>query len=98
MATITKETFYAESLANGVSFKDTEIAWRESGLSIKRGKSAKEKIREAWLNGEVNNENLKEWLAVEGTANDVRQSSYYANRIEDFEAIALAYGNKRKTN
>lgn len=98
MATITKEAFYSESLGNGVSFKETERLWLESGFAIKRGKSAKEKIREAWLAGEVTRENLKEWLDKEGTPNDVRQSSYYANRIDDFEAIALAFGGKRKVS
>lgn len=93
---ITKEEFYADRLANGVSFKDTEKAWLDSGLAIKRGKSAKEKLRAAWLAGEVTSENLTEWLSREGTANDARQSSYYLNRLEDFEAIALVYGGKRK--
>lgn len=98
MATITKEAFFAESFASGISFKDTEKAWLESGYAIKRGKSAKEKIRDAWLAGEVTKENLKEWLAENGTANDIRQSSYYANRIEDFEEIAKAFGGKRKVS
>lgn len=95
---ITKEEFYADRLANGVSFKDTEKAWLGSGLAIKRGKSAKEKIRDAWLAGEVTKENLKEWLSREGTANDARQNSYYLNRLEDFEEIAKAFGGKRRAS
>lgn len=95
---VTKESFFAEAFSKGLSFKDTEAAWLTSGFAIKRGKSAKEKIREAWLAGEVNKENLKDWLTVEGTANDVRQSSYYLNRLEDFEEIAKAFGGKRKVS
>lgn len=96
MSTISKETFFAESLANGVSFSQTEKDWLASGNAIKRGKSAKDNIVHAWLAGEVSESNLKEWLAVNGTDNDIKQASYYVNRIQDFNLIAASLHDKKK--
>jgi hypothetical protein len=96
MYTISKEVFFTEQLANGVSFSQAEKNWLASGYAIKRGKSAKDNIVHAWLAGEVSETNLKEWLAVNGTDNDVKQASYYANRIQDFNLIAASLHDKKK--
>lgn len=96
MSTISKEVFFTEQLANGVSFSQAEKNWLASGNAIKRGKSAKDNIVHAWLANEVTEANLKEWLTVNGTDNDVKQASYYANRIQDFNLIAASLHDKKK--
>ena len=94
----TKEAFFLARIGEGKSFGEAEKLWLASGLAIKRGKSAKDNIVNAWLAGEVTKSNLKEWLQENGTENDVRQSSYYANRISDFELVAshFAKGKDKK--
>lgn len=91
-----KGLFFVEKLSEGMEYKDVEKAWLNSGLSIKRGKSAKDNIVQAWLDGEVTKENLIDWLKANGTANDVKQSSYYKNRLEDFELIIKSLGKAKK--
>ena len=91
-----KGLFFVEKLSEGMEYKDVEKAWLNSGLAIKRGKSAKDSICSAWIAGEVNQANLKEWLQANGTDNDVKQISYYKNRLEDFELIAKSLGKARK--
>ena len=94
--TVTRESFCKEALIAGTAFGQIEKDWLASGYAIKRGKSAKDNIVHAWLAGEVSESNLKEWLAVNGTDNDVKQSSYYANRIQDFNLIAASLHDKKK--
>ena len=96
MSTISKEDFFSSSLASGISFSQTEKDWLSSGYAIKRGKSAKDNLVHAWLANEVNESNLKEWLADNGTDNDVKQSSYYANRLSDFNLIVSSLSEKKK--
>ena len=96
MSTISKEGFFSESLANGVSFTQTEKDWLSSGYAIKRGKSAKDNIVHAFIAGEVDSHNLTEWLKDNGTDNDVKQASYYANRISDFKLIQGSLISKAK--
>lgn len=93
---ISKEEFFSSSLASGVSFSQTEKDWLASGYAIKRGKSAKDNLVHAWLANEVNESNLKEWLADNGTDNDVKQASYYANRLSDFNLIAASLHDKKQ--
>lgn len=93
---ISKEDFFSNSLASGVSFSQTEKDWLSSGFAIKRGKSAKDNLVHGWLAGEVNESNLKEWLADNGTDNDVKQASYYANRLSDFNLIAASLSDKKQ--
>lgn len=96
MDNVTREAFFQTRLANGEKFGDVEKAWARSGFSIKRGKSAKDNIVHAWIAGEVTKENLVDWLKANGTDNDVKQSSYYKNRLEDFELIAKSLGKAKK--
>lgn len=91
-----KGLFFVEKLSLGMEYKDVEKAWLASGLSIKRGKSAKDNIVHSWIAGEVTKENLVDWLKANGTDNDVKQSSYYKNRLEDFELIAKSLGKAKK--
>jgi hypothetical protein len=93
---VTKESFFSTGFADGKSFSVIEKEWLASGYAIKRGKSAKDNIVHAWLANEVSETNLKEWLAVNGTDNDVKQSSYYANRIQDFNLIVSSLSEKKQ--
>lgn len=96
MDNVTREQFFLDGLAKGVAFSQLEKDWRESGFSIKRGKSAKDNIVNAWIAGEVTKVNLVAWLKENGTDNDVKQSSYYKNRLEDFELVAKSIGKAKK--
>ncbi len=87
---VTKEMFFSEGFNNGKSFSVIEKEWLASGHAIKRGKSAKDSIVHAYIAGEVTAANLKEWLQSNGTDNDVKQASYYANRLADFDMVAKA--------
>ena len=91
-----KGKFFDDLGAKGVPFNQREKLWLESGLAIKRGKSAKDNIVHAWIAGEVTKENLMDWIKDNGTDNDVKQSSYYKNRLEDFELIAKSLGKAKK--
>lgn len=90
MATVTKEQFFVQAIGEGKSWKEAEKAWKESGFSIKRGKSAKATIASAFIAGEVSSENIDEWIQENGTPNDITQVSYYRGLVEDFEAIYKA--------
>lgn len=92
---LTKEEFYDQARAEGKLFAQIEKEWLASGFAIKRGKSAKDNIVHAYLAGEVSQANLKEWLAKNGTENDVKQASYYKNRLEDFELVAKAARSRK---
>lgn len=92
----TKESFFLARIGEGKTFGEAEKLWLSSGLAIKRGKSAKDNIVHAWIAGEVTMSNLKEWLQANGTDNDVKQASYYANRIGDFELVAKSIGKAKK--
>lgn len=93
---VTKEAFFRTGLTDGKTFSVIEKEWLASGYAVKRNKSAKDNIVHAWLASEVSESNLKEWLAVNGTDNDIKQSSYYANRIQDFNLIAASLSEKAK--
>ena len=93
---VTKEAFFSTGFSNGKSFSVIEKEWLASGHAIKRGKSAKDSIVHAYIAGEVTMANLKEWLTANGTDNDVKQASYYANRLADFELVSRSANKKSK--
>ena len=92
---VTKEAFFRNGLTEGKTFSVIEKEWLASGHAIKRAKSAKDSLVHAWMAGEVTQASLKEWLASNGTDNDVKQSSYYANRLADFEMVAASVAGKK---
>lgn len=86
METLTKEQFFKDGLAKGLTFAQLEKEWRDSPFSIKRGKSLKGSFTAYLIAGEITRENLAEKISELGSANDTIQISYYKGRMSDHEA------------